>query len=94
MSECDIMYVGDNLELMESVSTTTFLGGNQVLGVIPKALAKADIIGKIVGEELQIFTMSKRMTAIFEHVVFFLSCCGIEISNIFRMTNHNLCCYC
>jgi len=52
MSECDIMYVGDNLELMESVSTTTFLGGNQVFGVIPKALAKADIIGKIVGEEL------------------------------------------
>jgi predicted Rossmann-fold nucleotide-binding protein len=65
------MYVGDNLELMESVSTTTFLGGNQVLGVIPKALAKADIIGKIVGEELKIFTMSKRMTAMFEHVVFF-----------------------
>jgi hypothetical protein len=89
------MYVGDNLELMESVSTTTFLGGNQVFCVIPKALAKADIIGKIVGEELQIFTMSKRMTAMFEHVVFFfLSCCGIEISNIFRMTNHNLCCYC
>jgi hypothetical protein len=37
------------------VSTTAFLGGNQVLGVIPKALAKVDIIGKTVGEELLVF---------------------------------------
>jgi hypothetical protein len=30
------------------VSTTAFLGGSQVLGVIPKALAKVDLIGKTV----------------------------------------------
>jgi hypothetical protein len=29
------------------------------LDAIPKALAKVDLIGKIVGEELQVFTMSK-----------------------------------
>jgi hypothetical protein len=37
------------------VLTTAFLGGSQVLGVIPKALAKVDIIGKTVGEELLVF---------------------------------------
>jgi hypothetical protein len=34
------------------VSIAVFLGGSQVLGVIPKALAKGDIIGKVIGEEL------------------------------------------
>jgi uncharacterized RDD family membrane protein YckC len=29
-----------------------FLRGSQVLGVVPKALAKGDIIGKTIGEEL------------------------------------------
>jgi len=42
---------------MGSVLTTTFLGGSQVLGIVPKALAKGDIIGKIIGEELQVSTM-------------------------------------
>jgi len=40
------------------VSIVAFLGGSQVLGVVPKALAKEDIIGKIIGEELQVPTMS------------------------------------
>ena len=39
---------------MGSVSTTTFLGGSQVLGIISKGLAKVDIIGKTVVEELQV----------------------------------------
>jgi hypothetical protein len=34
------------------VSITASLGGSQVLGVIPKALVKGDIIGKTIGEEL------------------------------------------
>jgi hypothetical protein len=34
------------------VSIAAFLGDNQVLGVVPKALAKGDIIGKTIGEEL------------------------------------------
>jgi hypothetical protein len=33
---------------MGSVSTTAFLGSSQVLGIVPKALAKMDIIGKTV----------------------------------------------
>ena len=36
------------------VSIAVFLGGSQVLGVVPKALAKGSIIGKIIGEELQV----------------------------------------
>jgi len=37
------------------------------LGVVPKALAKWDIIGKTIREELQISTMSDRMNAMFNH---------------------------
>jgi hypothetical protein len=52
-----LVYEGGSLRLMGSVLTTTFLGGSQVLGIVPKALAKGDIIGKIIGEELQVSTM-------------------------------------
>jgi uncharacterized protein (TIGR00730 family) len=62
-----LVYEGGNLGLMRGVSIAVFLGGSQVLGVIPKALAKGDIIGKIIGEELQVSTMSDRMNAMFNH---------------------------
>jgi hypothetical protein len=39
-----LVYEGYSLGLMGSVSIAAFLGGSQVLGVIPKALAKRDII--------------------------------------------------
>jgi predicted Rossmann-fold nucleotide-binding protein len=42
------VYGGGSLGLMGSVSTTAFLGSSQVLGIVPKALAKMDIIGKTV----------------------------------------------
>ena len=45
-----LVYGGGSLGLMGSVSIVAFLGGSQVLGVIPKALAEGDIIGKTVGE--------------------------------------------
>ena len=34
------------------VSIAASLEGSQVLGVVPKALAQGDIIGKTIGEEL------------------------------------------
>jgi hypothetical protein len=71
-----LVYGGGNLGLMESVSTVAFLGGSQVLGVIPKALAKVDLIGKTVGKELQVFSISERMTAMFEHVGAFIALLG------------------
>jgi len=58
------------------VSIAAFLRGSQVLGVVPKALAKGDIIGKTIGEELQVSTMSDRMNAIFNHVDVFIALPG------------------
>jgi len=58
---------------MGGVSIAVFLGGSQVLGVVPKALAKRDIIGKAIGEELQVSTMSDRMNAMFNHANAFIA---------------------
>ena len=58
------------------MSIAEFLGGSQVLGVIPKALAKGDIIGKTIGEELQAPTMSDRLNAMFNHVDAFIALPG------------------
>ena len=71
-----LVYAGGSLGLMGSVSTVAFLGGNQVLGVIPKALAKGDIIGKTIREELQVPTMSDRMYTMFNHVDAFIALPG------------------
>jgi hypothetical protein len=70
------VYGGGSLGLMGSVSTIVFLGSNQVLGIFPKALAKVDIIGKTVGEELQVSTMSKLMNVMFDHADAFIVLLG------------------
>ena len=62
-----------SLGLMGSVSTATFLGGSQVLGIVPKALAKGDIIRKTIGKELQVCTMSDQMNAMFIHADAFIA---------------------
>ena len=62
-----LVYGGGNLGL---------LGGIQVLGVVPKALAQGDIIGKTIGEELQVPTMSDRLNAMFNHVDAFIALLG------------------
>ena len=56
-----LVYGGGNLGLMGGVSIAVFLGGSQVLGVVPKALANGDIIGKTIREDLQVPTMSDRL---------------------------------
>jgi len=67
---------GGSLGLMGVVSIAAFLGGNKVLGVVPEALAKGDIIGKTIGEELQVSTMSDRMNAMFNHDDAFIALLG------------------
>jgi uncharacterized protein (TIGR00730 family) len=67
-----LVYRVGNLGLMGGVSIAVFLGGGQVLGVIPKALTKGDIIGKTIGEELQVSTISNRMNAMFNHADAFI----------------------
>ena len=72
-----LVYGGGNLGLMGGgVLIAVFLGGSQVLGVVPKALAKGDIIGKTIGEELQVSTMSDRLNAMFNHVDAFIALPG------------------
>ena len=58
------------------MSIAAFLRGSQVLGVVPKALAKRDIIGKTIGERLQVFTMSDQMNTMFNHVDAFIALPG------------------
>jgi len=90
-----LVYGRGSLELMGGVSIATFLGGSQVLGVIPKALAEGDIIGKIVGEELQVSTMSERLSVMFNHVDAFIALPGglgtlEEIFHIFSWAQLNI----
>jgi len=70
------VYGGGNLGLIRGVSIAAFLGGSQVLRVVPKALAKGDIIGKTIGEELQVSTMFDRMNAMFNHADAFIALPG------------------
>jgi uncharacterized protein (TIGR00730 family) len=71
-----LVYWRGSLGLMGGVSIVAFLGGSQVLRVVPKALTKWDIIGKTIGEELQVFTMSDRMNAMFNHADAFIALPG------------------
>ena len=71
-----LAYGGGNLGLMGGVLIAAFLEGIQVLRVVPKTLAKGDIIGKTIGEELQVSTMSDRMNAMFNHVDAFIALLG------------------
>jgi len=61
---------------MGGMSIAVFLRGSQVLGVVLKALVKEDIIGKTIGEELQVSTMFDRMNAMFNHVDAFIALPG------------------
>jgi hypothetical protein len=65
-----LVYGGGSLGLMGGVSMAVFLGGSQILGVVPKALAKMDIIGKTIGEELQVSTLSEHLNTMSKHIVF------------------------
>ena len=46
------------------------------MGVVPKTLAKKDLLGKTIGEELQVSTMSDRLNTMFKHVDAFISLPG------------------
>ncbi|XVE72320.1 hypothetical protein DITRI_Ditri11bG0030000 [Diplodiscus trichospermus] len=47
---------------MGCVSTAAHVGGSQVLGIIPTALAEGNFVGKTVGEELRVPTMQDRIS--------------------------------
>jgi len=84
-----LVYGGDNFGLIGGVSIAAFLGGSQVLGVVPKALAKGDIIRKIIGEKLQVSTMFDRMNTMFNHADAFITLPGGlgTLKDIFHITS-------
>jgi uncharacterized protein (TIGR00730 family) len=89
------VYGGGSLGLMGGMSITAFLGGSQILGVVPKALAKGDIIGKTIGEELQVSTMSDRLNTMFNYADAFIALPGglgtlEEIFHIFSWAQVNI----
>jgi hypothetical protein len=71
-----LMYRGGSLRLMRGVTIAVFLGGSQVLEVVPEALTKGDIIGKTIGEELQVSTMYDRLNAMFNYADAFIALPG------------------
>jgi len=71
-----LVYEGGSLGLMGGVSIAAFLGGSQVLGVVPTALAKEDLFGKTIGEELQVSTMSDRLNTMFKYTDAFIALPG------------------
>ena len=71
-----LVYGGGNLGLMGAVSKAAADGGSQVLGIIPKALADADLIDKTNGEELIVSSMSDRIVEMNNHSDAFIALPG------------------
>ncbi|KAK2645989.1 hypothetical protein Ddye_021184 [Dipteronia dyeriana] len=71
-----LVYGGGNLGLMGCVSPVTRDGGSQILGIVPKPMAAADIIGKTNGEVLVEFGMPERLTAMLHHADAFIAMPG------------------
>lgn len=71
-----LVYGGGNLGLMGAVSKAAADGGSQVLGIIPKTLADADLIDKTNGEELIVSSMSDRIVEMINHSDAFIALPG------------------
>ncbi|XP_075507481.1 uncharacterized protein LOC142544305 [Primulina tabacum] len=65
-----------NIGLMRSISTSAYLGGSQVLGIIPTALAEGNITGVTIGEELKVSSMYERITQMIENSDAFIALPG------------------
>ncbi|XVF38148.1 hypothetical protein REPUB_Repub20aG0074100 [Reevesia pubescens] len=61
---------------MGCVATTTHLGGSQTLGIILRALARRNIIGKTVGNEILVSCMHERMNIMIENAEAFVALPG------------------
>ncbi|XVF06876.1 hypothetical protein REPUB_Repub06bG0089100 [Reevesia pubescens] len=58
---------------MGHVATAAKLGGSQILGIIPRALARRNIIGKIIGNEILVSCMHECMNIMIENVDAFMA---------------------
>ncbi|XVE50009.1 hypothetical protein DITRI_Ditri01bG0127700 [Diplodiscus trichospermus] len=61
---------------MGCVSTTAYVGGSQVLGIIPTAIAEGNFAGKIVREELRVPTMQDRICKMLDNSDAFIALLG------------------
>ncbi|XVE61928.1 hypothetical protein DITRI_Ditri06bG0077600 [Diplodiscus trichospermus] len=71
-----LVYGEGSLGLMGCVSTSAHVGGSQVLGIIPTALAEGNFVGKTVGEELRVPTMQDRIPKMLDNSDAFIALSG------------------
>lgn len=71
-----LVYGGGSLGLMGCVSTAALVGGSQVLGIIPQALAIGNLTGKTVGEVKHVFSMHERIANMLFHADAFIALPG------------------
>ncbi|XVF26526.1 hypothetical protein REPUB_Repub14bG0024500 [Reevesia pubescens] len=58
---------------MGSVATAAYLGGSKVLGVIPRALAIGNTVGKTVGDEILVSYIHERINIMIANVDTFIA---------------------
>ena len=71
-----LVYGDGSIGLIGAVSKAVQEGGSQVLGIIPRTLAEANLIGKTNGEEKIISSMSERLTEMINHADAFITLPG------------------
>ncbi|XVF08962.1 hypothetical protein REPUB_Repub07fG0049700 [Reevesia pubescens] len=71
-----LVYRGGSLGLMGYVATAAHLGGSKVLGVIPRALAIGNTVGKIVGDEILVSYIHERINIIIANTDAFIALPG------------------
>ncbi|XVF07150.1 hypothetical protein REPUB_Repub06bG0113800 [Reevesia pubescens] len=84
-----LVYGGGNIGLMGCVATAVQSGGGQNLGVIPRAIAKRNIVGKTIGNEILVSCMHERMNIMMENADAFIALpCGFgTLEEIFQVAS-------
>ncbi|XVF31726.1 hypothetical protein REPUB_Repub17cG0017100 [Reevesia pubescens] len=68
-----LVYGGGSIGLMGCVAKATQLGGSQNLSIIPRALARRNIIRKTIGSEILVSCMHERMNIMIENADDFIA---------------------
>ncbi|XVF20707.1 hypothetical protein REPUB_Repub12eG0025700 [Reevesia pubescens] len=71
-----LVYGGGSIGLIGCVATAAQLRGSQILGIIRRALAMRNIIGKTIGNEIMVSCMHERMNIMIENVDAFIALPG------------------
>ncbi|XVF02787.1 hypothetical protein REPUB_Repub04eG0204200 [Reevesia pubescens] len=71
-----LVYGGGSIRLMGCVATAAQLGGSQIIGIIPRALARRNIIGKTIRNEILVSYMHEHMNIMIENADAFIALPG------------------